>query len=337
MKIIKIVKTKDNILKDDTQLVKYTDMNNIKEVMYIQKSTNIAFHITKLNKNEYMINETGEICKYKHTENRQQNIDSLRKTFKKIRNIINYNFTGAKNELVFTLTYAENITDTKRLYVDFKKFMKRLRYKYQKQTKIEYMSIVEPQGRGAWHCHVLLKFVDVKKIYIPNNEIWNMWSSEGYKDKLDGGEGYDYTKVKAIKTKGVDNIGAYLSAYLGDIELTEDNAVEIFKHNGFNQVIGDRFIDREVDGVKKRFIKGGRLYLYPTGMNIYRKSSGIKQPTSEWITYGEVKKRIGQHKPTYTTVIDILDDNQGNKPVNLINYEFYNLKRKGHKIISPTS
>jgi hypothetical protein len=310
----RIEKTKDNLVKKLGSVVKFTDMNHVKEIMYMEHlaSDNI-FPVTKIDKDRYLINATGEIKEYLHTESRKQNIDSLRKTFKKIRNIVNYNFTREKNELMFTLTYAENMTDTKRLYNDFRKFIMKIKYRYGKNTKIEYMSIVEPQGRGAWHCHVLLKFVDIEKIFIPNSEIAEFW-------------GQGFTKVKSINVDGVDNIGAYLSAYLGDIEVTKDNVLEVFKHNGCNVKLGE-VVEREVDGEKKKFIKGGRLHLYPTCMNIYRKSRGIKQPISEWITYDEAQKRIGQAiKPTYTSVIAIIGDDEKN--VNTINYEFYNTKRQ---------
>lgn len=315
MNNIRIEKTKDNIKKSAGAVVKFTDMNHIKEVMYMEHLSDTYFPITKLDKDHYLVNATGEILKYSHTENRKQNIDSLRKTFKKIRNIINYNFVGAPNELAFTITYGENMTDPKRLYGDFKKFVMKLRYnlsKHEKPPQIEYMSIVEPQGRGAWHCHVLVKFIGLEKAYIHNSEVAELW-------------GHGYTKVQAIKTKGIDNIGAYLSAYLGDIELTQENALEIFRHNGCDTKLGS-VVERDVDGETKKFIKGGRLHLYPTGMNIYRKSRGIKIPKTEWIRYDEAQKRIGQLiKPTYTSCIKIINDE--GKLANTINYEFYNTNR----------
>ena len=63
--------------------------------------------------------------------------------------MINNNFTGKPNELFVTLTYAKNMTDTKRLYTDMNKFIKRLKYKYKESSDIDYLAVVEPQGRGA--------------------------------------------------------------------------------------------------------------------------------------------------------------------------------------------
>jgi hypothetical protein len=303
---IKHVNTVDEI--HNEKLVKLTDMGHIKEIMSLDKPC-FSPNITKIDKDLYMINNTGEVLEYKHTENRKQNVDNLRRTFKKIRNIINYNFGGRCNELAFTLTYKENMTDNQRLYNDFKKFFMRLRYRY--GNDIDYFNVVEPQGRGAWHCHVLLRFNALERIYIPNDEISKLW-------------GAGFVTVKAIK-KDVDNLGAYLSAYLGDIELTEEN----------RQVISDccpgglkefELKTVEVDGEQKRFIKGGRLHLYPTGMNIYRKSRGMKEPSSTYMTYSEAKKIVGSSTPNYNSMVVILDDEDNE--VNRIIYEQYNLKRK---------
>jgi hypothetical protein len=281
------------------KIVKLTKMGNIQEIMIIDKLSLDGFPIKKMNKTEYMIIATGEVLEYKHGENRSENKDSLRKTFKKIRQLINTNFTGEKNELAFTITYDSNMTDCKVLYKDFERFMKKLRYKY---PKVEYISVVEPQERGAWHCHILLKFTELKKIYIPNKEINEMW-------------GHGFVTVKAIK-QNVDNLGAYLSAYLGDIPLDDGQCSD-----------GKEFIKEvEINGKKKKFIKGGRLYLYPPGMNIFRASRGIKQPTKEYMRYDEAKKIVGAGTPNYSTCIKILDDN--GIEINSIAYENYNSKRK---------
>lgn len=281
--------------------VKITKMGNITEIMYIEKLSLNGFPIKKISKSQYMVLATGEILDYKVNENRSENTDSLRKTFKKIRELINTNFTGAKNELSFTLTYGKNMKDVEVLYNDFKKFTKRLRYKY---PNVDYLSVVEPQERGAWHCHVLLRFNDLDKIYIANKEIEEMW-------------GHGFVTVKAIRSD-VDNLGAYLSAYLGDVPLNKDTYKQLWTGSVVKVV--------EIDGKKKKFIKGGRLHLYPSGMHILRKSSGIRNPEVIFDSYSEAKKIVGSEPPNYSSKIKILDDD--NNFVNSITYEHYNLKRK---------
>ena len=310
----KVLKNLNSEPIESQKKIKLTDMGNIKEIMYLQKKNFKPFRIKKISANEYIVLDTGEIKEYNKIENRSQDKESLRKTFKKIRQLINTNFIGASNELCFTITYKENILDPKVLYNDFRKFMKKLKYKYK---SVDYINVVEPQGRGAWHCHILLKFNDHKKIYIPNKEISEMW-------------GHGFVKVKAMR-KDVDNLGAYLSAYLGDVELDNNNISELVETGAIKPGQAFNIKEVEIDGVKKKFIKGGRLSYYPPGMNIYRASRGIKQPTIiDNITYEEAKKIVGDATPTYSTRTLILDDDDC--VLNTIIYEQYNVKRIENQI-----
>jgi len=284
-------------------------MNDIVEVMHLRnESLGGLSNIVKLNRNEYMIRDTGEVKEYVKSENRGQNIAGLKKTFKKIRDLINNNFSGAGNELHITLTYAENMQDPKKLYDDFKNFMKRFKYRY--KYDIDYISVVEPQGRGAWHFHLLLRFNGLDKIYIHNDEICSLW-------------GHGFTKTKSLE--GIDNIGAYLSAYLGDVEMTEET-IEDMVINGPARPARIEVKEVEIEGLKKKFIKGGRLHYYPPGMNIYRKSKGIKYPSEQYMEFSDVKKIVGSAKPTFAKTI-VIKDPATNRVYNEITYQSYNLKR----------
>lgn len=166
--------------------------------------------IKKVSRSEYINLSTGELLPFSASADRSENKDSLRKTFKKVRDLINANCTAPERLHWITLTYAENMTDSKRLYTDFKNFMKRLKY-YAKNTlgrsAPEYIAVAEPQSRGAWHMHLILIW-DSKCPYIANNSVFApMWS-------------HGFTKIKSVP-KNCDNLGAYLSAYLGDIPLSE--------------------------------------------------------------------------------------------------------------------
>lgn len=284
----------------DGDLVTVTKMNHIVEVQHMQKMNRKA-HIKKLDKDRYIDLGSGEIKEFNHIENRSESYNSLRQTFKKLRYLINNNFTGAGNELHVILTYAENMTDTKRLYKDYEKFIKRLRYKYKDISSIDYISVVEPQGRGAWHCHVLLRFNEIDKVYIENSELAELW-------------GHGFVTIRSLKD--VDNIGAYLSAYLTDVELTKDN---IISYVDTDYVI----VEKEVNGQEKHIVKGGRLHLYPSGMNLFRKSKGIVYPERQRMKYKEIKKIVGSAEPTYQKSITVENDDF----TNTINYEQYNLKR----------
>ena len=291
----------DDELIPDFALVTVTEMGHLIEIQYLEKENNRS-NILKLNKDEYLVLNTGEVKEYNHFEDRSQSENSLRQTFKKLRYLINNNFRGDDNELFVTLTYAENMQNPERLYKDVEKFIKKLRYKFRDKTTIDYINVVEPQGRGAWHCHVLFRFNDLDEIYIPNDEVREMW-------------GTGFVTVKSLNN--VDNIGAYVSAYLADIELNDETDLETV----------NRVLNEECKAVKvidgKKYIKGGRLHLYPPGMKLYRTSRGIKKPNRVKMKYEDVKKVVGSAKPHYSRVYKIDEENFKNTVI----HKQYNLKR----------
>lgn len=297
----------DNVNISTSKRVKVKKMNHIIEITDVAKKT--KGNIRKLDADTYVNLNTGEVLEYQANENRGQNADGLKKTFRKIRDLINNNFVGAASELHVTLTYAENMTDTKRLYEDFDKFYKKLKYHY--GNVFEYLSIVEPQGRGAWHHHVLLKRTDGLDLFIPHDKLTKLW-------------GHGFTWIKSLQN--VDNIGAYLSAYLGDVELDPEKIENL---DELMQGTSLEIVEKNVDGIDKKFVKGARCSLYPVGMKICRPSRGIKHPEPEEMTYEEIKEEIkrvvGCARPNYSKALTITDDS--NNVVNVIRYENYNLKR----------
>lgn len=310
-----------NPIIEPTAKVTITDMGHLQEVQYLQRKNDKAT-IIKLNSDSYYVVATGEIKEFEHINNRKGSLNSLRQTFKKLRYLINTNFKGKSNELHVTLTYAENMTDTKRLYKDIEKFLKRLKYAYKDNTTIDYINVVEPQGRGAWHCHLLLRFNQLNKVYIDNSELARMW-------------GNGFVTIRSLRN--IDNIGAYLSAYLSDLDITVENDVfldlpdETYQYmlNGgkLGEIVDKIAIDDTGQAVSKKVIKGGRLHLYPPGMNLYRKSKGIVEPVRTEMRYCQFRKKIGgSANPHYCSGIQLIDEETEYQ--NVIIYEQYNLKRQ---------
>lgn len=294
MGCLQLSENKDTKVKiSDGEYVTVTEMGHIVEVQHMKRK-NRACHIQKLDADRYVHLESGEILEYQKSENRGESENSLRQTFKKMRYLINNNFKGKGNELHVTLTYAENMQDTVRLYKDFKYFIDRLRYKY---PGVGYVSVIEPQERGAWHMHVLMRFNDDDKVYIKNSVMAELW-------------GHGYVKIKTLRD--VDNIGAYLSAYLADVELPEGVGSD-----GLNVVI------RKVDGQEKKFVKGARLWRYPPGINLYRASRDMKMPERTEMTYKQAKKIVGSAEPHFKKSYEVARDDFENT----ITYEQYNLLR----------
>lgn len=281
-------------------VVKVTTMKHIVELLYMDK-VNFEPHIRKLDAERYVDLKTGEIREFERTENRSQGENSLRKTFNRLRELINSNFEGAANELFITLTYRGELqtNDPKIVYGDFKKFMMRMKYKYKDVSTIDYINVLEPHASGNFHMHVLMRFNDLGNIYIPNKELAEIW-------------GNGFVQIQSLKN--VDNIGAYVSAYLADIEVPD--ALE-----GHADVV-----EKEVNGQKKKFLKGARLRFYPTGVNIYRKSKGIRDAEKERMSYETAQKKLGAATPNFKYGVELIDNEKDFR--NTLIKEQYNLKRQ---------
>lgn len=250
----------------------------IREVVYVNIISYSLKEYRKISKNQVVNIVTGEIIDCEVSSTREDNLVSLRRTIKKLRGLINCNFEGADNELFITLTYKENMRDYRRLYNDFKKFYQKLKRRY-RDIDFRYISVIEPQERGAWHVHLLLKALNRDYLFIDNDSVISeLW-------------GNGYTKTKRLY--GVDNVGAYLSAYLTDL------------------------IDEQ--GRKK---KGARMHLYPAGVNIYRCSCNCRKPVERWLEYGKIDYKDCK---TYEVGYEILDE-KGNH-CNIVKKEYYNLRR----------
>ena len=294
------------------KVVKVYDLGHIIEIVSQEKQSVSLMRLRKLSKYQYVDVLTGEVFDYSLSDNRSQNINSMRKTIHRIRRLINANFAGSDNELFITLTYAENMTDRATLYSDFKRFIRSLRSRYSREYDFEYINVIEPQGRGAWHCHLLLKCEVDKELYIPNAVISELW-------------GCGFTKTKRLK--GIDNIGAYLSAYLTDMEINAENVLDMLGDLSSGLQVVDRIVDEDGNSVSKKFVKGARLKLYPSGINIVRYSRGIVKPAVSNQPYAQIKEKTGSAKPDFSRSIAIFCDGS-EEPVNTITYENYNLTRK---------
>jgi hypothetical protein len=201
--------------------------------------------IEKLDADSYVDLRTGEVKEFQHTASRAEDKASVAQSLRNLRDIINANLTDPETALWVTLTYRENMRDPQRLYEDYHAFIKRFRRYLKKHghPPVEYIAAAEPQGRGAWHLHVLLLFSE-KAPFIPNAHMAKLW-------------GQGHTKTKSLK--GVDNPGLYLTAYLGDMELAEA-AMSGATRGRLGEV---ETVDEHGQRQKKAIIKGARLHLYP--------------------------------------------------------------------------
>lgn len=292
-------------------LVKVTEMGNITEIQYMEKRNHKQTIQMLKGGEKFVICSTGEVMDCRKGETRADNKKGLYKTFANARAMINANVTDVSKVRWCTLTYAENMTDPKRLKTDFEKFIKRLYRHCESQGlgKPEYIVMMEPQGRGAWHAHLLLIWQDRKAPFISNATLRALW-----------GQGF----VKIKKLDNCDNVGAYLTAYLGDMELSEINekVVDLVNQKGVKEVE----IEENGKKFKKSIIKGARLDLYPANFNMLRYSKGCVKPTECMMTQDEAQKKVLGATKTFQSAVQLLDP--ANNYDSVLIKEQYNRLRK---------
>jgi hypothetical protein len=259
------------------------------EVVYMAQQPKPG--IRRLNKKEYVILSTGEVKEYAPAEGKMR--EALRKTFQELRYLIRTNFTSDDPHQKFiTLTYAENMTDSNRLYTDFKDFMARLQYHVGAQYKLEYIVVAEPQGRGAWHMHLMLKST-VPGLWIDKDKLTKVW-------------GHGYTEIEQLKS---DDVGNYYVAYFTDLAVEAKDLTAAIA---------------SPDAGNKAYVKGGRLGMYPKGFKFYRCSRGILRPSRENAEYKDVQAEYG--RPIRTKAYELakdVDNKADPERINLIQREAY--------------
>lgn len=260
--------------------------------------------IEKIDNDTFVVRSTGELKKYNHEKKgRLAHKGNLRKTFNKIRDLVNANVTvlNQSHVLFVTLTFAENMQNPLKAYEEFKKFMGRLKtYCLKHEYEIpKYISVIEPQARGAFHFHVLLIF-PTEAPFILNSELEQIW-------------GNGFTDVQHLQGN-ISNVGLYLTAYMSDIIIDDESGNEIV-------------IDSKDKQKKSSIKKGARLHFYPKGLHIVRHSRDIEIPTeiaTDYQTAMEQIKEIPAMTLDYQSTFEIKDETTGFE--NVIQKKYFSQK-----------
>ena len=269
-------------------------------------TTDAIVHTRKLDAEHYVVIETGEVKKYRHTRTRAESVTNVKQSMARLRDIIRANVDKPYRCRWITLTYQINQRDPAQLYQDYRKFNQRFK-RYLKRNhnieEVEWIAIVEPQARGSFHMHIIYIFPQ-KAPYIKNDDFAKIW-------------GHGFTKFKALNSS--DDVALYLTAYLCDLPLDEalKNGTKLsdIKSHDLKAV--------KVGKKTKAFIKGGRLDFYPKGMRIYRKSRGIKKPDIRKITEREAQEILAFVNADLTFEKTIVLKDSADKTCVIYNYRHY--------------
>ncbi|MEG1876801.1 MAG: hypothetical protein RRX92_07340 [Lachnospiraceae bacterium] len=305
MRIKKI--SSDKVFLHEESQVKFKTSGNIREVQFLA-GVNNKCPIQNITKDTYMDKATGEIKKRKHSENRFQSPKSVRKSINRLMDLIRCNATNSEHCKWITLTYADAMTDHKRIYEDGKMFLRRLQNFLDKRSDLsagqklfKRITVAEPQGErhdNSWHLHILLIFEE-KAPFLSNETISELW-------------GYGITSTH--KVYDADGLALYFKVYLTDIEYYDETE---------SDVNSGKVIEKVVSGENKQFIKGGRLKYYPTGMPLFSSSRGMERPTVEKISNQAAMVRVADCNMVYRETFVIgSEETKGN----LVDKRFYKKK-----------
>jgi len=144
-------------------------------------------------------------------ERRKQTLREARNLTRRLA-LMNFGSGSAFVTLTYPDTRHLTIDDIDVADDDFKKFMKRLKYKYDRNFK--YLAVREFTKRGRIHFHMLIDYEihDTSETMI--QELERLWGRTIWK--------HGFVDIKPLAD--VDNVGAYLIKYM-----TKDISVEAFK------------------------------------------------------------------------------------------------------------
>lgn len=230
-------------------------------------------NILVLPNREYVVLKTGEVLQMKpKAETRGENLRTLKNSLARLSKLIDANFERYKSTLTFTLTYKENMTDTKQLHNDWKLFWKNFRYNLGEDVATDYIVAFEPQGRGAWHAHACV--FQKKKRFVRSETLAKIWKN-------------GFVKISK-RPKDLDSLGRYLTAYLSDVPLSDfKEFAESLPNERKAEMLTHKF-EIETKG-EHQFVKGLRMLAYPARFRFFRWSKGIAQPIEKKIFLGGQK------------------------------------------------
>ena len=185
--------------------------------------------------------DTGRKSDYKSENYEEHRKQVLQRAKKNLRRLINANVGQYGKEFTakfLTLTFKDNVKDLDKANYEFEKFIKRLNYHCfgTKKANLKYTCVVEFQKRGAIHYHVIIYNMP----YVKANDIANVW-----------GNGF----IKINKIDDIDNVGAYVSEYLGQAEKGQGHDIEDDRLRGKKSYFSSKGLFKPIEITDKKIVE----------------------------------------------------------------------------------
>lgn len=141
--------------------VKRVDCGHVVKYKLYQHKPNapLITPLTGTDGSRWYLDKDGYLMRMHVSGTKGDNLDSVRRSFARLRDLINCNALQPENVLFVTMTYdpsrLRSPLTLRKVSDDMRNSFKRLRHDgYQ----FEYLYTVEQQGNGNWHCHTLFFF-----------------------------------------------------------------------------------------------------------------------------------------------------------------------------------
>ena len=181
----------------------YSDYSAGCQVTYLPKGTKVfrtnGEEIVLEQGQRHYVDKDGIIRQTRVSKKKGDNIDSIKRSFARLRDLINANAQVPDRVLFVTMTYdpkkLRSELTLKKVSNDMGNAFRRMKKRY----TFEYIYTVEKQGNGRWHQHCLL-FFDEKAPYLEQKYLEWVWQA-------------GFVKVsKRFDDTEIANIGAYVCA-----------------------------------------------------------------------------------------------------------------------------
>lgn len=188
--------------------------------------------------------DTGRKEDYKSENYAEHRKQALSRAKRNLRRLINSNVGQYGKEFTakfLTLTFKDNISDLTIANYEFEKFIKRVNYNVFKSKKanLKYTAVIEYQERGAIHYHIIIYNMP----YVHWDKLLDLWDRD-YK----GG-------IWINKIESIDNVGAYVSEYLGDSEKGQGHDVKDDRLEGRKSYFSSRGLFKPIEITDKKIVE----------------------------------------------------------------------------------